>query len=91
MKQPKELDYFKAWFLFFLIATVVGGAFSMAVGSSVGALLSARGMPVRELALILQLVALVIAMPISYFAFRVVVGKYLFPKLAEGNNRPPAI
>jgi hypothetical protein len=91
MKQPKEFDYFKAWFLFFLIATVVGGAFSMAVGSSVGAVLSARGMPVRELAVILQLVALVIAMPISYLTFRAVVGKYLFPKLAEGNNRPPAI
>lgn len=91
MKQLKESDYFKAWFLFFLIATVLSGIFSMAVGSSVGAVLSTRGMPVRELALVLQLVALVIAMPISYLTFRAVVGKYLFPKLAEEKNRPPAI
>jgi hypothetical protein len=48
-------------------------------------------MPLRELALVLQLVGLVIAMPISYFTFRLVVGKYLFRKLAEGNNRPPAV
>lgn len=88
MKELKEFDYFKAWFLFFLIATVIGGAFGLAVGSSVGAILSERGIPLRALALILQLVALVIAMPISYLTFRVVVGKYLFPKLAAKNPAP---
>ena len=90
MKELKESDYFKAWLLFFLIATVAGGAFGLGVGTSVGAVLSERGIPLRALALILQLLGLVIAMPISYLTFRAVVGKYLFPKLAEKNNSLPA-
>ena len=86
MKELKEFDYFKAWLLFFLIATVAGGAIGMVIGSSVGAFLAARGMPVRELAFILQLVGLVIAMPISYLTFRAVVGKYLFPKIQRSDD-----
>lgn len=91
MKEPKEFDYFKAWLLFFVIATVIGGAIGMVAGSSIGAVLSARGMPVRGLALALQGVALLIAMPISYLTFRLVVGKYLFPKVLKENNRPPGV
>jgi hypothetical protein len=91
MKQLTEFDYFKAWLLFFLIATVIGGAISMVAGSSIGAVLSARGMPMRELALLLQGVALLIAMPISYLTFRAIVGKYLFPKIQERENVPPGI
>jgi uncharacterized protein YacL len=86
MKEPNEFDYFKAWFLFFLVATVIGGAIGMVVGSSVGAVLSARGMPVRELAIVLQVIGLVIAMPISYLTFRLVVGKYLVPKIRQSDD-----
>jgi hypothetical protein len=91
MKEPNEFDYFKAWLLFFLIATVIGGAIGMVTGTTVGAVLSARGMPVRELAIVLQVVALVIAMPISYLTFRLVVGKYLFPKIRQEDDAPPVI
>jgi hypothetical protein len=86
MKKLTEFDYFKAWLLFFLIATVLGGAIGMVIGSSIGAVLSARGIPLRALALVLQGVALVIAMPISYLTFRAVVGKYLFPKIQRVNE-----
>ena len=86
MKQLTEFDYFKAWLLFFLIATVIGGAVGMVTGSSIGAVLSARGMPIQVLALVLQGIALMIAMPISYLTFRAVVGKYLFPKIHKENT-----
>jgi hypothetical protein len=89
MKAPSEFDYFKAWLLFFLIATVIGGAIGMVTGSAVGAVLSARGMPIRGLALALQIVALVIAMPISYLTFRLVVGRYLLPKTRDEDHAPP--
>jgi hypothetical protein len=55
------------------------------------ALSSARGIPVRELAIVLQIVGLIIAMPISYLTFRLVVGKYLFPKIRKEDNAPPVI
>jgi hypothetical protein len=77
--------------LFFLIATVGGGLVGMIIGGFVGAFLGAGGMSVTQMTRILQLVGLVIAMPISYFTFRVVVGKYLFPKIEDDDDLPPRI
>ena len=91
MKEPKEFDYFKAWLLFFLIATVGGGIVGMIIGGFVAAFLGAGGMSITQMTRILQLVGLVIAMPISYFTFRVVVGKYLFPKIEDDDDTPPRI
>jgi hypothetical protein len=83
MKEPKEFDYFKAWLLFFVIATVGGGLVGIIVGAFVGAFLGAGGMPLPQMTRILQIVGFIIALPISYFTFRAVVGKYLFPKIEE--------
>jgi hypothetical protein len=91
MKEPSEFDYFKAWLLFFLTATVIGGAIGMVTGSAVGAVLGARGMPIRELAIVLQIIGLVTVMPISYLTFRLVTGKYLFRKILKEDNAPPVI
>jgi hypothetical protein len=87
MKEPKEFDYFKAWLLFFLIATVGGGIIGLIIGSFVAAFLGAGGMPLDRMTRILQIIGLLIAMPISYITFRGVVGKYLFPKIEE--DTPP--
>jgi len=87
MKEPKEFDYFKAWLLFFVIATVGGGILGMIIGSFVAAFLGAGGMPLQQMTRILQIIGFVIALPISYFTFRGVVGKYLFPKIED--DTPP--
>jgi putative flippase GtrA len=87
MKEPKEFDYFKAWLLFFLIATVGGGILAMILGSFVAAFLGAGGMPLAQMTRILQIIGFVIAIPISYLTFRAVVGKYLFPKIED--DAPP--
>jgi hypothetical protein len=83
MKEPKEFDYFKAWLLFFLIATVGGGILGLVIGSFLAAFLGAGGMTPAQMTRILQIVGLAISMPISYFTFRAVVGKYLFPKIED--------
>jgi putative flippase GtrA len=83
MKEPKEFDYFKAWLLFFVIATVGGGIAAIIAGGLVAALLSAGGMPLPQMTPILQIVGFVIAIPISYITFRGVVGKYLFRKIED--------
>lgn len=87
MKEPKEFDYFKAWLLFFVIATVGGAILGMIIGSFVAAFLGAGGMPLPQMTRILQIVGFVIAIPISYVSFRGVVGKYLFPKIED--DAPP--
>jgi hypothetical protein len=87
MKEPTEFQYFKAWLLFFLIATVGGGIVGIIIGSFVAAFLGAGGMPLPQMTRVLQIVGFVIAIPISYVTFRGVVGKYLWPRLEE--DKPP--
>ena len=87
MKEPKEFDYFKAWLLFFLIATVGGGLVAMVLGSFLAAFLGAGGMPLAQMDRPLKVLGVVIGIPISYVTFRAVVGKYLFPKIEE--DEPP--
>jgi integral membrane sensor domain MASE1 len=43
MKEPTESQYFKAWLLFFLVATVGGGILGVIIGSFVAAFLGAGG------------------------------------------------
>jgi hypothetical protein len=83
MKQPKEFDYFKAWLIFFLVATVGGGLLSLIMGSFVAAFLGAGGASVAQMTRILQLLGFVVGIPISYFTFRGVIGKFLLPKLDD--------
>jgi hypothetical protein len=88
MKEPNEFDYFKAWLLFFLIATVGGGLVAMVLGSFLAAFLGAGGMPLAQMDRPLKVLGVVIGIPISYVTFRAVVGKYLFPKIED--DSPPA-
>jgi uncharacterized BrkB/YihY/UPF0761 family membrane protein len=83
MKEPTEFRYFKAWLLFFVIATIGGGLIGMVIGSFVAAFLGAGGMPAPQMTRILQIVGLIISVPISYVTFRGVVGKYLWPNLED--------
>ena len=83
MKELKELDYFKAWLIFFLLATVGGGFIGLIIGSFVAAFLGGGGVPLAQITRILQIIGFVITIPISYVTFRAVVGKYLFPKIEE--------
>ena len=87
MKEPTEFQYFKAWLLFFLIATVGGRIIGIIIGGFVAAFLGAGGMPLQQMTRILQIIGFVIAIPISYITFRAVVGKYLFPRIEE--DEPP--
>ncbi len=48
MKEPREFDYFKAWLLFFLVATIGLGLVGIVIGSFLAAFLGAGGMPLPE-------------------------------------------
>ena len=87
MREPKEFDYFKAWLLFFLIATVGAGIVGLIIGGFGAALLGAGGVPDAQMTRVLQIVGVVVGTAISYITFRAVVGKYLFPKIEE--DEPP--
>ncbi|MBX6326078.1 MAG: hypothetical protein IRY93_08575 [Chthoniobacterales bacterium] len=82
----KEFDYFKAWLLFFLIATIGAGLAGLIVGSVLAAFLGAAGMPTAQMTRVLQIVGFLIGIPISYGTFRAVIGKYLLSKLWEDDD-----
>ena len=83
MKQIREIDYVQAWLLFFLVTTLGGSIVGLLLGSFLAAFLGAGGMPLAEMTRLLQIAGFVIAIPISYITFRVVIGKFLLPKLEE--------
>jgi hypothetical protein len=83
MKEPTEFQYFKAWLLFFHVATVGGGIIGIIIGSFLAAFLGAGGMSLPQMTRVLQIVGFVIGIPISYITFHAVIGKYLFPKIEE--------
>jgi hypothetical protein len=84
MKEPKEFDYFKAWLMFFLIATVGGGILGLIIGSFLAAFFfGAGGMPLAQMTRILQVVGFIIAMPISYVTFRAESSRGLSPAMRQ--------
>jgi integral membrane sensor domain MASE1 len=88
MKELKEFDYFKAWLLFFLVVTVGGGLLGLIIGSFIAGFMGAGGASLAQMTTVNRAVGVVIGIPISYFTFRAVVGKYLFPKI-EDDSPPP--
>lgn len=88
MSEPKEFDYFKAWLLFFLIATVGGAVLGLVIGSFLAAFMGAGGASQAQMTRTNQILGFVLAIPTSYLTFRIIVGKYLFPKIED--DSPPA-
>lgn len=77
-----QVPYFKAWLLFFLLATVGGGLVGMLIGGALGAVLGASGVPVIQIGLITGGVGFLIGVPISFFSFKWAVGKYIVAPIA---------
>ena len=86
MKELEEFDYFKAWLMFFLAATVGSALIGLILGGFLAAFLGAGRMPEPQMTRVLQIFGFVIGIPISYITFRAVIGKYLFPKLWEDDE-----
>ena len=88
MKEPKEFDYFKAWLLFFFVSTGVAMVLGIVLGSFVVAFMGAGGASSAQMTTVGRIGGFLIGVPVSYFTFRAVVGKYLFPKI-EDDSPPP--
>ncbi len=83
MKEPKEVDYFKAWLLFFAVSTSLGILLGIIIGSLIAGFMGAGGANLAQMTTVNRVVGFVIGVPVSYFTFRAVIGKYLFPKIEE--------
>ena len=85
----KEFDYFKAWLIFFLVATVTTWVLTLILGSFVAAFLGAGGAPQSKMTSAVQYLGSLLGLPISYVTFRAVLGKFLLPKIWDDDSLPP--
>jgi hypothetical protein len=85
----KEIDYLKAWVLFFLITTIGGFIVGAVIGAIVGFILGAAGIPLKFIALTTGLMGFVLSLPISYFSFRFCVAKFVLPKVILPEEQVP--
>jgi hypothetical protein len=88
MRELREFEYFKAWLLFFFIATVGGAVVGLIFGSLLAVFMGAAGSTTQEILSANRILGFVVALPISYVTFRAVVGKFLFPKLWDAYKAP---
>lgn len=79
--------YFKAWILFFLIATVGGMILGGIAGLFIGAGLAIAHVELGMIKIVCGLAGGVISVPLSYFTFRWVVSEFVVKELA--NTSPP--
>ena len=93
MKTPplKELDYFVAWFLFFLCATVGGAVAGFIGGALIGGILGAAGTKPEVIRAAGGVVGFIMAMPVSYLVFRFMVAKFIVSKLESATSVPPPL
>ena len=80
-KEPTEFQYFKAWLFFFIAASVCTWLIMLVLGSFLAAFLQAGGASLTQATKIIQILSILIAIPVSYATFRIVVGKYLMQKI----------
>ena len=84
--------YFKAWILFFLIATVGGMILGGIAGLFIGAIMAVAHADLRMIKIVCGLAGFVISVPLSYFTFRWVVSEFVVKELAKVSpSVPPAI
>jgi hypothetical protein len=78
----KKINFLKAWFLFFLVSTVIGIALVMGVGILGGAVLVALGIPAENLNFPMEFLTFPLTAIVSFFIYRWSVKEYI---LEEGS------
>lgn len=81
--------YFKAWFIFFLIATVGGFFLGAGIGAMIGFVLGLAQVDLTLIKIICGGIGFVISLPLSYFTFRWVVAEFIVKPLTAPPPPPP--
>jgi hypothetical protein len=84
----KESDYLTTWAIFFVIAFVGGAVAGAIVGGIAGAILGVLGASRSLISTVGGGLGFLVSLPISYFAFRFAVRKFLLPKVAVPAEAP---
>jgi len=80
-RRLKESDYIIAWLLFTVIATVGGAIAGFIAGATLGALLGLMEASEQTIMYVCAAAGYAVALPVSYFTFRLVVRHRIVGKL----------
>jgi ABC-type uncharacterized transport system permease subunit len=79
----RESEYFLAWLVFWLSATVGGFVLGAIIGAILGFALSVAGADLQIIKIVCGIAGFIIAIPLSYLLFRLIVGTMIVRK-SEG-------
>ena len=86
----KELDYLKAWAVFWVLSTVGGAIIGFVAGAMLGFIMGGLGFPTRTIALVCGGLGFLLGIPLSYLLFQFSVRMFLIPKLSSSESAAPA-
>jgi len=89
--QLKEIDYLKAWALFWVLATFGGLVLGAVAGGILGAILGAAGLQIQTIKIICGVFGFLLGIPLSYVLFRWSIAKFIVPKITAQNDSIPPI
>jgi len=84
----RESDYLIAWLAFFGVATVLGGLVGGIFGLVVGSVLGALGIETSTAITVMKAWVYVLAIPVSYGCFRLIVGSLVVRKVLRRLSNP---
>ncbi len=97
MTSPKP-KYFKAWIIFFLIATIGGMVIGGIIGFFIGAAMGVAGMDLGLIKIVCGVAGFLVGIPLSYFTFRWAVAEFIVkdltappPAAATASAEPPPL
>lgn len=83
MPQPK---YFKAWFIFFLIAGIGGMFVGGIIGGVMGLFLGLAHVELGTIKIICGVVGFILGIPLSYFTYRWTVSEFILKELTKAQQ-----
>jgi ABC-type uncharacterized transport system permease subunit len=90
----KEIDFLKAWAVFWVLSTVGGTVVGFVAGAMLGFVLGGLGVHMRTIQIVCGGLGFLLGIPISYFLFQFSIRMFLVPKLsppeATALPNPPA-
>jgi hypothetical protein len=85
----KEIDYLKAWGVFWVLSTVGGAVIGFVAGAMLGFVLGGLGFQARTIAVVCGGLGFVLGIPLSYVLFRFSIRMFLIPKLSPPESAAP--
>ena len=85
----KEIDFLKAWAVFWVLSTVGGTVVGFVAGAMLGFVLGGLGVHMRTIQIVCGALGFLLGIPISYFLFQFSIRMFLVPKLSPPEGTPP--